>query len=96
MSRHIKKLSLSRRKFCGAAAVTCAAAPLGLLGLSIRTDAMPITPNKTNNVSSEIRPFHFSAKEAELSELRRRIEATRWPDQEIVNDSSQGVQLATI
>lgn len=57
---------------------------------------MTNTSTKTDSVSAEIRPFHFSAKEADLSELRRRIEATRWPDMETVNDSSQGVQLATI
>jgi pimeloyl-ACP methyl ester carboxylesterase len=57
---------------------------------------MSNTSTKTNNVSAEIRPFHFIAQETELSELRRRIEATRWPDKETVNDSSQGVQLATI
>lgn len=49
-----------------------------------------------DSVSVEIRPFHFSAQETELSELRRRIKATRWPDKETVNDTSQGVQLATI
>ncbi len=57
---------------------------------------MSNTSTKTNNVSAEIRPFHFIAQETELLELRRRIEATRWPDKETVNDSSQGVQLATI
>jgi pimeloyl-ACP methyl ester carboxylesterase len=34
--------------------------------------------------------------DAELTELRRRINATRWPEQETVTDQSQGVQLATI
>jgi pimeloyl-ACP methyl ester carboxylesterase len=43
-----------------------------------------------------IRPFEFRASDADLADLRRRIEATRWPDRETVNDSSQGVQLATI
>ena len=42
-----------------------------------------------------IRPFHFEAPEAELIELRRRINATRWPERETVTDASQGVQLAT-
>ena len=42
-----------------------------------------------------IRPFHFKIPEAELTELRRRINATRWPDRETVADASQGVQLAT-
>jgi pimeloyl-ACP methyl ester carboxylesterase len=45
---------------------------------------------------TEIRPFHFEAPEEELTELRRRINATRWPERETVTDASQGVQLATI
>jgi pimeloyl-ACP methyl ester carboxylesterase len=43
-----------------------------------------------------IRPFHVNVPEAELTELRRRINATRWPERETVTDASQGVQLATI
>src|SRR4051812_22324884 len=42
-----------------------------------------------------IRPFHFEVPEMDLIELRRRINATRWPDRETVTDASQGVQLAT-
>ena len=42
-----------------------------------------------------IRPFHVNVPEAELTELRRRINATRWPERETVTDESQGVQLAT-
>jgi pimeloyl-ACP methyl ester carboxylesterase len=43
-----------------------------------------------------IRPFRVNVPEAELTELRRRINATRWPDKETVSDASQGVQLATM
>src|SRR3984885_7199153 len=43
-----------------------------------------------------IRPFRVNFPDAELVELRRRINATRWPDRETVADQSQGVQLATI
>ena len=43
-----------------------------------------------------IRSFQVNVPEAELTELRRRIEATRWPDRETVGDQSQGVQLATM
>ena len=43
-----------------------------------------------------VRPFHVNVPEAELAELRRRINATKWPDRETVTDASQGVQLATI
>jgi len=45
---------------------------------------------------SAVRPFHVNVPEAELTDLRRRIEAARWPERETVNDQSQGVQLATI
>jgi pimeloyl-ACP methyl ester carboxylesterase len=44
----------------------------------------------------DIRPFQVEIPEAELAELRRRIEATRWPSKELVADRSQGVQLATL
>jgi pimeloyl-ACP methyl ester carboxylesterase len=46
--------------------------------------------------SAELRPFTYKASDADLADLRRRIEATRWPDSETVKDSRQGVQLATI
>ena len=44
---------------------------------------------------SAIRPFRVSFPEAELTDLRRRIKATKWPERETVADASQGVQLAT-
>jgi|SRR5208283_1943264 len=43
-----------------------------------------------------IHPFHVNVPETELTELRRRINATKWPERETVTDASQGVQLATI
>jgi pimeloyl-ACP methyl ester carboxylesterase len=43
-----------------------------------------------------VRPFRVNVPEAELTELRRRIRATRWSERETVTDASQGVQLATI
>ncbi|HZE69161.1 MAG TPA: epoxide hydrolase [Pyrinomonadaceae bacterium] len=43
-----------------------------------------------------IRPFQVNVPEAELIELRRRINATKWPDRELVADATQGVQLATV
>ena len=50
-----------------------------------------VTADKT-----AIRPFHVDVPEEELTELRRRINATRWPDRETVADQTQGVQLATV
>src|ERR687894_364828 len=46
--------------------------------------------------STDIRPFTIDIPEEQLTELRRRIEATRWPSSELVEDRSQGVQLATM
>jgi len=43
-----------------------------------------------------IRPFHVNVPETELTELRRRVKATRWSERELVNDATQGVQLATM
>jgi Epoxide hydrolase N terminus len=43
-----------------------------------------------------IRQSRVEISEAELTELRRRINATKWPERETVTDDSQGVQLATI
>ena len=45
---------------------------------------------------TDVRLFHVEIPEADLAELRRRIEATRWPSEELVADRSQGVQLATL
>ena len=52
--------------------------------------------NKTNQSSGTIRPFKVQFPDSDLKELRRRIQATKWPKKETVADGSQGVQLATI
>src|SRR5215208_5934030 len=46
--------------------------------------------------ATAIRPFHLEIPDEQLVELLRRIGATRWPSSELVNDRSQGVQLATM
>jgi pimeloyl-ACP methyl ester carboxylesterase len=43
-----------------------------------------------------LRRFHVEIPEAEIVDLRRRINATKWPEKETVADASQGVQLATM
>jgi pimeloyl-ACP methyl ester carboxylesterase len=56
-----------------------------------------ITANSGGPVASDaIRPFRFNASEEALTDLRRRIAATRWPEKETVSDATQGVQLATM
>jgi hypothetical protein len=43
-----------------------------------------------------VRPFRGDVSEEDLDDLRRRIEAASWPTKELVEDRSQGVQLATM
>src|SRR5262249_52738478 len=40
-----------------------------------------------------IRPFKVNFSDPELAELRKRVNATKWPERETVSDQSQGVQL---
>jgi pimeloyl-ACP methyl ester carboxylesterase len=46
--------------------------------------------------TTEIRPFQVEIPQEAIDDLRRRIAATRWPSKELVDDRSQGVQLATL
>jgi pimeloyl-ACP methyl ester carboxylesterase len=71
--------------------------------VSVRTGIPPTVvgtafqvPVAAENNATSIRPFRVTFPETELVELRRRIEATRWPTKELVGDRSQGVQLATL
>ena len=50
----------------------------------------------TLDTAREIRPFRAEFPEADIADLRRRIGATRWPERETVQDTTQGVQLATM
>jgi pimeloyl-ACP methyl ester carboxylesterase len=76
-------LSPTRRVLFAAAA---AAGAVGLLPATLRA--------ATEN--DAIRPFKIDVPEASLTDLRRRMNATRWPDPETVSDQSQGVQLARL
>jgi pimeloyl-ACP methyl ester carboxylesterase len=49
---------------------------------------------QTNDGQNSIRPFRIEFPDEALSDLRRRISATRWPDRETFSDDSQGVRLA--
>ncbi|MBV9243862.1 MAG: epoxide hydrolase [Methylobacteriaceae bacterium] len=67
-------------------ATTAAAAAVSLFPATLRTAA----------ADDSIRPFHIDVPEEALTDLRRRVAATRWPERETVADDTQGVQLATI
>jgi pimeloyl-ACP methyl ester carboxylesterase len=101
MEAHMSQTpSVNRRRFSTVAAATVAAGPLGLLAFSGRLNAVTETLTEaepqTGSDKTDFRPFHVSFPDAELIELRKRINATRWPERETVTDASQGVQLATI
>src|SRR5262249_15032520 len=57
---------------------------------------MEATASNSKATGEEVRPFTVEFSDEELDELRRRIEAVRLPTKELVDDRSQGVQLATI
>src|SRR5579863_1045670 len=86
----------NRRRFCGATAATVVATGISTLLLSDRSKAMNAVAQPTDSGNVAIRPYHVHFPESELTELRRRIKATRWPDRETVTDQSQGPQLATL
>jgi pimeloyl-ACP methyl ester carboxylesterase len=69
-----------------------AAANPAVTGASVSADVAEAQPSG----DTSIRPFRFRASDEAVAELRRRIAATQWPEQETVKDSSQGVPLATM
>jgi len=52
--------------------------------------------SSTVETATDVRQFQVEIPEEQLSDLRRRIAATRSPSKELVDDRSQGVQLATV
>src|SRR5512134_2431656 len=72
---------------------TLAPAATGLLVLGVLA-AAPATCLADQDPS--IRPFSVHVPQAKLTDLRRRIAATQWPEKETVADQSQGVPLATM
>ena len=90
------KTCLDRRRFCAAAATVITAAPFALLDSSEASTTAGTVAGDRAVDRAAIRPFRVKVQESELMALRRRINATRWPERETVSDSSQGVQLAVI
>ena len=73
--------------------------PTHLTAADSSPPSQPSNPGKSQMGTTKadaIRPFPFHAPDEELVDLRRRINATKWPERETVTDDSQGVQLATI
>lgn len=60
------------------------------------TPALAADKPEVQEAPDAIRPFHVSFPQAQLTDLRNRIVATKWPEKETVADETQGVQLATM
>jgi pimeloyl-ACP methyl ester carboxylesterase len=84
-NKSIEAIDHDRRRLLGMAAAGLAAASTANL-FPAQLAAAP--------AGDAIRPFRVNVPEAQLVDLRQRIVATRWPDQETVDDGSQGPQLA--
>ena len=84
-SKAIDAIDHNRRRLLGMTAMGIAAAAAAAL-LPRQVAAAPI--------GNAIRPFRIHVPNEQLIDLRRRIAAARWPDQETVADGSQGPQLA--
>ena len=69
-----------------------------LLAATAAAGAVNMLPGTLRAAAGDdlIHPFTANIPQEEITELRRRIAATRWPDRETVNDQSQGIQLAKI
>src|SRR5262249_23159504 len=67
--------------------------------LALATATIPVVAGDgaaSKENPTAIRPFQFHASEKALTDLRRRLVATQWPERETVTDTSQGVPLATM
>lgn len=67
-----------------------------LLTAMLATSAASAVPFAQQAAAADgvaIEPFRIAIPQSALEDLRRRVTATRWPDAELVADTSQGVQL---
>jgi pimeloyl-ACP methyl ester carboxylesterase len=69
-----------------------------LIAVTVAAGAISMLPGtlKASTAGEEIRPFTGTTPQEELDELRRRINATKWPERETVADATQGVRLGTM
>ncbi|MEU6657556.1 epoxide hydrolase family protein [Streptomyces sp. NPDC046821] len=85
----LRRTDFSRRRFLGTATATAAAAQL-----AAGTSARAASREGRRLGDTAVRPFRVRVPGRDLSDLRRRIAETRWPDRETVSDTTQGVPLA--
>jgi hypothetical protein len=88
----------SRRRFLKASSMLGLAVAFspGTIAEGFKDSGSKTSANKPASEAADktaIRPFKVNVPQAELTDLRRRIRATRWPERETVTDASQGVLL---
>ena len=87
--------SYNRRRFLQNTALAVGAVQLGIVGMArAQSDTGPTLT--TAGEPNGIQPFQVNFPDGALADLRQRVLATRWPEQEAVMDDTQGVRLATI
>ncbi len=82
----MKTLQINKHSFFNAIAI----------GTFILASAVSFAQKSNKTESDLIRPYHISISQEAITELRNRVNATRWPDKETVTDQSQGVKLEQI
>ncbi|WP_232487295.1 epoxide hydrolase family protein [Azotobacter chroococcum] len=89
----------TRRRLLGATVLAAASAGLSAMLPARASAALErafTDERETGSGGDAIRPFRIHVPERDLAELRRRIQAARWPDRELVADEAQGLQLARL
>jgi hypothetical protein len=98
----MKPIAQTRNRIASLGGLIVASAILVLAFFTIRSSASAgdspagVPPAAASSGDIPIRPFKVTTSEEVLADLRRRINATQWPERETVADTSQGVQLATM
>ncbi|HXW04414.1 MAG TPA: epoxide hydrolase N-terminal domain-containing protein [Vicinamibacterales bacterium] len=77
--------------------LTCRVIGIGVIALAALTSVtLSSTRAAADSNDTAIRPFRVNVPKSKPADLQRRLAATRWPTKELVEDRSQGVQLATL
>ena len=95
--------SLTRRDFVAGSTTALSVGSLAFAAPSVQAQKAPNDApgggegsKRATHGKEAIRPFRVLFPNGDLTDLRRRIKATKWPSRETVDDASQGVQLATM
>src|SRR5689334_2955730 len=89
-------LSPTRRSLLAGSAATGVASLLPIHVIAARAQSKQGGSSPGTTKGDAILPFRVNVRAEDLANLRQHLAATRWPTKELVEDRSQGVQLATL